>query len=635
MTGVNEAFAATAATEGVVHAAGGVVFALLGCFGFLLVAVGTFLRSRTGEVAEKYGDGPVPAIMAVKACRWNAAVVTLTAVTLAVSLWNLGGHAAPETSWQAAKAGESVTVELGRPAELSAICYYSGINERKYDGGRFSLAARTPDGSFVPLLSFTRDDMVGAWKRLDVAVRTDAVRLTAETPGGRINELAFVEKGSEKPLPAIGIGEKNVSGSDGGRAENLVDEQRAFEPVPSFRTGFYFDEIYHARTAWEMLHGIDPFETTHPPLGKLFISAGIALFGMNGFGWRVAGALFGVSLVPLIYLFGLKLFRDRFFASCAALLMAADFMRFTQSRVAVIDVYGVFFVLLVYYFIIDLFPRKGEGTSRSTERTLFLAGLAFGIGAACKWIALYAGAGVALLTVLRTAIDLKRRNFPAGRNAGRFLARRVAVCILAFGINPAGIYILSYLPYLAFTAPGDFIPSILRLQAHMLHYHRTLHATHPFSSQWWSWPLDLRPMWLYSGEGLPDGRVSTIASFGNPAVWWPAIPAAVAAAVVAVRRRDARIGIVLAALTFQYLPWVGINRLAFIYHFFSAVPFVILCIVTLLQAAEERYPQFRTVTLCYLGLAVALFVHFYPVLSGMEVRKEYVAALKWLPTWVF
>ena len=121
---------------------------------------------------------------------------------------------------------------------------------------------------------------------------------------------------------------------DGGKTiqgfltENLIDEQSNFEYAPSFLTGFYFDEIYHARTAWEMLHRIEPYETTHPPLGKLIISSGIALFGMNAFGWRIAGALFGVALVPLMYLFGLKLFRNRFFAFSAAFLMMADFMRF-------------------------------------------------------------------------------------------------------------------------------------------------------------------------------------------------------------------------------------------------------------------------------------------------------------------
>ena len=384
-----------------------------------------------------------------------------------------------------------------------------------------------------------------------------------------------------------------------------------------------------------MLHRIEPYETTHPPLGKLLIASGIALFGMNAFGWRIVGTLFGVALVPLMYLFGLKLFRDRFYAFCAAFLMMADFMRFAQSRVAVIDVYGVFFIIVMYYFILDLFPEKGAAPSRSKNASLLLAGVAFGIGAACKWIAIYAGGGVALLVAVWTAAELKQRDFPPETGAARFLLRRIAVCLLTFVAIPAGIYLLAYLPYLALPGPGHDLAGVFRLQEHMLNYHRTLHAIHPFSSPWWSWPLDLRPMWMYTGAGLPDGTVSTIASFGNPAIFWLAIPAVAGTAFLAVRRREARMGVVLVALLFQYLPWVGINRLTFIYHFFSSVPFVILCIVATLKNAELRFPRFRAVTWGYLVVTAGLFILFYPVLSGLHISQTYVAELKWLPTWLF
>ncbi len=643
---------------------GGNVIAAFVCLGAILVAVGLFGRRRsggkgsdgntsgsggnsggtggnaTGGIAEEGGEkaerhAATPGGVSRGAQRSDVAVMAaLTVVCLAVSLFNLGGHVAPDTGWQAAAPEETVTVELGREVELSRFYYYCGINDRSGDDSRFALAARNAAGAFVPLLSFTKNDS-SVWKFSEIAVRTSAIRLTADTAGGRLNEIALVEKGRRIPLSGLRIGERQVSAKDVGKPENLIDEQAAFEYAPSFRTGFYFDEIYHGRTAWEMLHGIEPYETTHPPLGKLLISAGIALFGMNPFGWRIVGTLFGVALVPLTYLFGLKLFRNRFYAFGAAFLMMFDFMRFAQSRVAVIDVYGVFFILVMYYFILDLFPEAGERPTRSTNATLLLTGVAFGVGAACKWIAVYAGGGIALLVVLKTVTELKRRNFSPGQGAAGFLLKRVAVCVLTLAVVPAVIYLLAYLPYLALPGAGHDLAGVFRLQAHMLNYHRTLQATHPFSSQWWSWPLDLRPMWMYTGQGLPAGIVSSIASFGNPAIFWLAIPAVAGAAFLAVSRRDARIGVVLTALLFQYLPWVGINRLAFIYHFFSSVPFVIFCIVAILKSLELQFPRFRTVTWGYLVITAGLFVLFYPVLSGLPVREGYMAGLKWLPTWLF
>lgn len=616
--------------------AGGAVIAALGCLGVLLAWWGTILRRRSGSVSQAIADDPLPLAAPQTRVEWVdvAVMVALSAICLLVSLFNLGGHIAPETGWQSSAAGESVTIELGREVDLSRIYYYCGINDSSGDGSKYTLTARNPAGSFDGLTSFTKDD-ANIWKYSEVAVRTSAVHLTAITPGGRLNEIAFVEKGSRTPLTDLRISEKNISNADRGKPESLIDEQSSFEYAPSFQTGFYFDEIYHARTAWEMLNRIESYETTHPPLGKLLISSGIALFGMNPFGWRVIGALFGVALVPLMYLFGLKLFRNRYYAFCAAFLMMVEFMRFAQSRVAVIDVYGVFFILLMYYFILDLFSEKDASPRRSTNLTLLLAGVAFGIGAACKWIALYAGCGMVLLVVLRTVMELRQRDFPASYGITGFILRRIGVCLAAFGVVPAMIYLLAYLPFLALPGPGHGLADVFRLQAHMLNYHRTLQATHPFSSPWWSWPLDLHPMWMYIGEGLPDGVASSIVSFGNPAIFWLGIPSVAAAAFLAVQKRDAGMGVVLAALACQYLPWVGINRLAFIYHFFSTVPFLILCIVATLRSVELRCPRFRAVTWGYLGIAAGLFVLFYPALSGLQVSQSYVDSLRWLPTWFF
>ncbi|MBI5441900.1 MAG: phospholipid carrier-dependent glycosyltransferase [Deltaproteobacteria bacterium] len=594
--------------------------------GWLLPPAGLFLRGKPPRV-------PEPAEPPALGRRDAALLGCLTAVCLAVSLWNLGRWEAPETGWKPSRAGDAVTFEFGREVSLSRIYYYCGINEADGDGSRFTLSTRTTSGRFEPLETFSKED-VGRWKYVEVEAGTSAVRLTADTPGGRLNELAFVAEGSRRPVEGVRIAGARTPPAGQGSPAHLLDEQRCFEYEPTFRTGFYFDEIYFARTAWEMLHGIEPYENTHPPLGKLAIAAGIALFGMNPVGWRIAGTLFGAALVPVMYLLGLKLFRNRFGAFSAAFLLLADFMRFAHTRIALIDAYAIFFILLLYYFLLDLFPG-GDRVPEAPRRSILLAGTAFGLGAACKWIAVYAGGGATLLLALRTAADWKRGNFAPGQRPADFLRGRLGVFLVAFVAIPGAIYVASYLPYLALPGPGHDLAGLVAYQRKMLDYHRTLHATHPFSSPWWSWPLDLRPVWLYMGTGLAEGMVSTIASFGNPALWWAAIPAVAGAAVLAVRRRDVRLGVVLTGFAFQYLPWIGIERLAFIYHFFSSVPFVILCLVSLLQAAGERRPALRGATAAYLALTGALFVVFYPVLSGLVVPETYVARLRWLPTWIF
>ena len=135
-----------------------------------------------------------------------------------------------------------------------------------------------------------------------------------------------------------------------GSAAALFDEQGTVPAMPTWYNSGYFDEIYHPRTAYEHIRGIYPYEITHPPLGKLIMSLGIQIFGMTPFGWRFMGALFGVGMLPLLYVFLKNLFGKTAVAACGTALFAFDFMHLTQTRIATIDTYGVFFILAMYFF---------------------------------------------------------------------------------------------------------------------------------------------------------------------------------------------------------------------------------------------------------------------------------------------
>ena len=78
------------------------------------------------------------------------------------------------------------------------------------------------------------------------------------------------------------------------------------------------------------------------------MSVGIAIFGMTPFGWRFMGALIGALMLPAMYLFGKQLTGKRKFAAFAMLLMSLDLMHFTQTRMATIDSFPTFFIILSY-----------------------------------------------------------------------------------------------------------------------------------------------------------------------------------------------------------------------------------------------------------------------------------------------
>ncbi len=85
----------------------------------------------------------------------------------------------------------------------------------------------------------------------------------------------------------------------------------------------------------------------------------------------------------------------------------------------------------------------------------------------------------------------------------------------------------------------------------------------------------------------------------------------------------------------QYLPWVFISRTVFIYHFFPSVPFIVLMIGYGMKILTDWKPRMKKWMFVYAGLAVALFVMFYPVLSGMAIDPMYVKNfLRWFDSWV-
>ncbi|MBB6734604.1 glycosyltransferase family 39 protein [Cohnella zeiphila] len=588
-------------------------------------------RAEAGAGAEASGKAqaappPADSVPPVKMKRLDWLLAGgLTLVYAVVSLIHLGSFSAPQTFWKAAAAGDSAVASFGEARSVGSILWYGGLGN-----GSFALDKSDDGVAWTPVATLAiSDGTVFQWQKTLASFEARYVRVTAEQPAAALGEIGFEEAGSGARLPVQPQGEAPA-----------FDEQGTVPHKPSYLNSAYFDEIYHARTAYENLHGIEAYETTHPPLGKLFMAAGVAVFGMNPFGWRIVGTLLGIGMIPLLYALGLRIFRRRLFAFSAAFLFAADFLHFTQTRVATVDVYGVFFILLMYLFMYRYTEMNFYRVPLSrTLVPLGLSGLFFGIGAACKWIGFYAGAGLALILAL-TLWERYKEFKAAGKTKLPFASKTgwtLLWCGAFFLLVPAGIYLAAYIPFLNLPGPGHDLAGVLNYQKFMYEYHSGLVATNPFSSSWWEWPLLHKPYWYYAGQSLPAGKISSIVAMGNPAVWWAGIAAVPLTCYYAWKRRDKAMGFVLIALAAEYVPWIGVSRLTFIYHFFATVPFMILCIVYVLRVwFEKRGAAGRGWIYLYLGIAGALFILFYPVLSGMVIDRSYAAdLLRWSKGWYF
>ncbi|MBN1409296.1 MAG: glycosyltransferase family 39 protein, partial [Spirochaetales bacterium] len=463
----------------------------------------------------------------------------ITLIYAAIALFNLGSIKAPEKYWKPSFGGESFYVDFGSPQEITKIAYYEGIPDYVTHGRyRIEFSDDAKEWHSRTTLEATS---IFYWYNTRTTVTARYARLTVETPKAMLMELAFVGKDDTKPLPIKKIVNVEEGISSTGTPENLFDEQDTYVKRPSFMSGMSpgFDEMYHARTAFEKLNRLQPYETTHPPMGKNIIAIGVAIFGMNPFGWRIAGTFLGILMIPLIYIFAMRLFRRTEYAALAAYLMAFDFMHFVQTRISTIDTYGVFFIILMYYFMYKYYEMDYFKVDfHKTLPPLLLAGVFWGFGAASKWIVIYAGLGLAaifLTTFFKNISDYKRLKASVGKIAKkeerRVMQERVQAfptqagitilwCVLVFIIIPAIIYFLSYIPFMMVPGQGHDFGAVLQSQIGMFDYHTELQATHPFSTPWYEWPLIIRPMWYYGGTNLPGNVTERIVAMGNPAVWW-------------------------------------------------------------------------------------------------------------------
>ena len=629
-------------------------------------------------------------------CLLMGAVTVIYAI---VAFVNLGTLSAPQTEWTSSSEGESIVFDLGETKPFR-MTYYGGICNtyftvslsddgevwseefdaeyaqgqifrwlyyvpQIYSGGSFSDAygeseviAGAPDtyctGDELP-------DALAAFENSNAYPPQQAryIRITAVNSGLKLREIGFLDANGD-PLPVEIVSHQATPDimTDGvvDDAAKLIDEQDTVPAKPSYLNGTYFDEIYHARTGYEHQQGLATYEWTHPPLGKVFIMVGINLFGMTPFGWRFMGTLFGVLMLPVMYLLAKQLTHRTDLSFIAMTLLALDSMHFTQTRIATVDSYAVFFIMLMYLFMFRY--QQMNWNHDGLKRTLVplgLCGISMGLGIACKWIGMYAAVGLAVIFFATLWKRFSEHRY-AIRNAARFPADHAAAacarsdfwknavitcafCVLFFIVIPALIYYFSY--YWQLQSEGGLnLSRVIQLQESMFSYHSGLGGdTHYFRSDWYEWPIIWWPMWYYSGTGyMPDGVISSISCMGNPAVWWTGLIALLATFyfLAVKKRKPDSYHLVIIGFLSQFLPWVLVPRSTFIYHYFASVPFIILCTVLMLDRIRKRSPKaFKTCAAILLVAALVLFVAFYPLESGMPVARSYAKYLRWFKWYNF
>jgi predicted membrane-bound dolichyl-phosphate-mannose-protein mannosyltransferase/Gpi18-like mannosyltransferase len=403
------------------------------------------------------------------------------------------------------------------------------------------------------------------------------------------------------------------------------------------RTQFLY-ALAEGRLVVVEVHGASPF-TAIPVSGSLLAidndddkllvagSGGIERVetGRHALAWRLPGVVLGAVLAFFLVLLSRRLFASPVIGGLVGAAVLLDGSMFAQARIGMNDIYVTTFIVAAWYFIVAAHqPRRWSAVD------IVLAGLLLGLGVASKWAAVYTLAGVFVLSVGMTAFAYERgrpgTGGPLDLLAGR--GRNAARLFLSFAVIPLLIYLGSYYPWFGGpTAPYGW--NLWELTQQMFWYHSSLTSPHCAGSPWWSWPLDLKPVYWYFGQSS-GGTNGYIYDAGNIALYWAALPAAALTVALAIRTRSWSLGVLSLAMLAQYIAWIPISRVLFFYHFFTVLPFYLLSLSAMLAVLWERR---RKGVLALLGIAAAVFVIFYPYVSGLPIPGELGSIYEILPTW--
>jgi len=480
-----------------------------------------------------------------------------------------------------------------------------------------------------------------------------------------------------------------------------------------------FDETYYAKDAWSILQlgyegswpdgsdeikaevnqlfaqgsfpglNVDASWASHPEVGKFMIAAGLKLFGLNAFGWRVGALVFGTLLVLLTIRLARRLSHSTLIGGLAGLLVTVDGMSFVMSRIALLDIFQAVFILGAVACVVadrDFFRNRladhlatlpgntlnGRAGPLIFRPWLLGAGVMFGLAFGTKWNSAYP---IAVFGILVVVWSLSARRLAGARTEVWWgLLKDGVPAFVSMVIVSAVVYLVTWIPWLM-TFPGhkpgwggavvsdNWVAHHFGQRLGLLwdwhivtyDYHTGTgmeQVTHSYASNPWGWPVMARTTGIYAQNGIQPGDqgchaaagdtcLRVITALGTPLLWWLAVIALLAGLVWWLAGMDWRFGVAILGMASTWVPWIISGRGAkFTFYTITMAPFMCIALAMVMGVILGRADagQRRKTGAIIVGVATALivldFAFMYPIYSaGLMTRKEWQWRM-WLPGWV-
>ena len=388
-----------------------------------------------------------------------------------------------------------------------------------------------------------------------------------------------------------------------------------------------FDEVHYGKYINGYITG-EFFYNIHPPLGTLLLALGSwlggyqeAIYSFENIGQalersasvalRLLPALVGSLLPVALYFFARSLGLSLLPSFFVGLFVLLDNALLTHSRFALPDVF-----LLLFGFL---------GLAFFFRRQFLIASILFGLAISIKWTGL-AFLGVTGLILL---FDI--------------LTKKVHYTkLLWLIVVPPLLYVAIFALHFSFLSdagPGDIFMSQEFLEGkknfaektielNKLYYttNRDLAFEHPYASKWYAWPAMTRPIFYWSGDS------AKIYLLGNPVVWWGSALSVLLFFLFFLFRNywKDRIALILAlGYVASFLPFVLVDRVLFLYHYFTPLLFSIV-ILSYIISKEKHANKIYAALFVF---ALIAFIYFAPLTYGLKQSPEQYESRVWFESW--
>ncbi len=443
--------------------------------------------------------------------------------------------------------------------------------------------------------------------------------------------------------------------------------------------GVVFDETYFMKFVGYYETGSYYFDI-HPPLGKLIFLVFAHAIGVTpsieigNIGTALPPSLILLRLLPIfagillpvvVYYLCRRLKLSSLVSLVAGILICFENSLVVESRFVLMDSTLILcgFLFLLFYLVFNDRLRA----SRRAWPFLIISAIFLSCAASIKWSGLFFIPSVALLEFYRAFVD---KTFPHLHLWQKLRSLITVVCVYGaiFSVTYLSAFAIhfSLLPLSgsgdAFMSPAfqktlegnmyatdDSIPprrffgKLFELNAAMYDANKTLVIPHPYSTKFYTWPLLKRGVYFWEGEhSTSSPAFGRIYLMGNPFVYWFSTLAVIGmlcyAGVLMVKRRAHHMknewtaAFILGAYFGNFIPFIFIGRVMFLYHYEAALVMSIIALAYLLDHISHKKVQIGVIVYLLL-VCISTFIFFSPLTYGTPLSQESFNSRMWLRSW--